>query len=487
MTGTSASTALPRRAGPMTAGRLTAAGMPGDRTAALPLPSAWRLLATAGWLAALTAVLLAGSLPLALAFGAGSLPLLGFCVLAQRHDKPPAASGEAAASGGAAAADAAVPGGATAAVSGGAAAADAAVPGADDRHADLRAVFDCLPESVLVVGADRAVRYANPHCAGLLPVSPQAAVGRRLREVLRHPDLHRAVDEAFAADRPVEAELALRRPDRTLGFVGRRLTLHDGPGVLVVLHDVTELRRLERLRHDFFTSVSHELKTPLAGIKAFTETLLADADIEPAIRTRFLGRIDQQADRLHSLVMDMLMLARVESADDAFDRSAVSLDRTAADCVESFRRRAADAQVRLELHLAAGGPVVLADAEGLTTLLGNLIDNAIKYTPAGGQVTVRTEMPAPPDGGSDHGGVVRLAVADSGVGIPAADLDRIFERFYRVDKARSRVLGGTGLGLSIVKHLAQTFGGRVAVASRLGRGTTFTVELPLHGAGTADA
>ena len=261
-------------------------------------------------------------------------------------------------------------------------------------------------------------------------------------------------------------------PNLVLAVHGTRLPGSPAPGAVLVFHDVTETRRLERVRQDFVANASHELKTPLASIKAYTETLLDGALHDDAVNVAFLERIDEQADRLSRLVLDLLSLARLESGQDLFQHTPVRLEPVVREAFEAQRARAEAKRLdyTLELPPAARGLVVTADDEAIRQVLDNLIDNAIKYTPEGGRVVVALR-PAP-------GGSAVLEVADSGIGIPRADLPRVFERFYRVDKARSRALGGTGLGLSIVKHLVQSLGGTVAVDSRLGHGSTFTVTLP---------
>jgi two-component system phosphate regulon sensor histidine kinase PhoR len=242
-------------------------------------------------------------------------------------------------------------------------------------------------------------------------------------------------------------------------------------GVVLVLHDTSELRRLERIRQEFVANVSHELKTPLSVIKVSVEALLAGAADDPAHRAPFLEQIDDQADRLHALILDLLSLARIESGAEALEFQSVPVEEVVRESLERHRARA-DAKgvgVAAEPPDGTDAVAVWADEEALGTILDNLVDNAIKYTPAGGRVQVRWR----PDDGS-----VGLEVEDTGVGIPDRDQPRVFERFYRVDKARARELGGTGLGLSIVKHLAQEMRGTVGVRSTVGRGTTFTVRLP---------
>jgi two-component system phosphate regulon sensor histidine kinase PhoR len=246
-------------------------------------------------------------------------------------------------------------------------------------------------------------------------------------------------------------------------------------GVLLVLHDTSELRRLERVRQEFVANVSHELKTPLSVIKACVETLLEGAADDPQHRAPFLERIAEQADRLHALILDLLSLARIESGTEVFQSQAVPLGPAVAACLERHRTRAKGKDLLLEAvapSAAFDGKEELAawaDEEAINQILDNLVDNALKYTPPGGRIAVSWRA---------ENGEVCLEVRDTGIGIPEQDLPRIFERFYRVDKARSRELGGTGLGLSIVKHLVHAMQGSVQATSRLGQGTMFLVRLP---------
>jgi two-component system phosphate regulon sensor histidine kinase PhoR len=224
------------------------------------------------------------------------------------------------------------------------------------------------------------------------------------------------------------------------------------------------------MRQQFIANVSHELKTPLSSIKAYTETLLGGARNDPVHCERFLNRIDEQAGRLHQLILDMLSLARIESGQASLELVNVPVARVVGRCLADFEPHAAARQVKLISVTCDAGLQVRADEEALRQVLSNLIDNAIKYTPAGGQVTVdcRTD-----------GKMALIEVADTGVGIAPEHHNRLFERFYRVDRARSRELGGTGLGLSIVKHLSQAMGGSVSITSQIGSGSQFTVRIPL--------
>jgi two-component system, OmpR family, phosphate regulon sensor histidine kinase PhoR len=343
---------------------------------------------------------------------------------------------------------------------------------------------------------------ANEAAGRLYEFRPSAVEGRPLLEVVRNHALHAAVTTSLATSTPQRIET------RRAGAPALSVDIHVQPlpgepctGVVLVIHDTTELRRLESIRRDFVANVSHELKTPLSSIKAYAETLRDGALADTETSRRFLGRIEEQADRLHHLIIDMLMLARIESDHQPFEIVSVNVAEVARACVES-QRPAAEAKritVTIEPSDAAAdtGARVRADREGLREILDNLVDNAIKYTPECGIVTIawRSSGSRVEGRGSSEGelnsseprliplnlqtSTLILSVTDTGIGIKPADQERVFERFYRVDKARSRELGGTGLGLSIVKHLTQAFGGKVGVDSTPGSGSTFWVELPV--------
>jgi two-component system phosphate regulon sensor histidine kinase PhoR len=297
-------------------------------------------------------------------------------------------------------------------------------------------------------------------------------VGRPLWEVVRQRPLLDAVRRALDSPEPQHEELSWAgATPRSLTVHAARLPGSPPRGAVLVLHDTSDLRRLERLRRDFVANVSHELKTPLSVIKVCVDTLLDGAVEDAGHRGRFLEQIGRQADRLHALILDLLSLARIESGDELFDFEAVSVEGVVRACLERHRPRAEARRQTVALEPPEGPPILAwADEEALDQILENLLDNAVKYTPEGGTIRVGWRL---------AGARACVEVSDTGIGIPEADLPRIFERFYRVDKARSREMGGTGLGLSIVKHLAGAMHGTVQAASQVGRGTTFTVCLPL--------
>jgi two-component system phosphate regulon sensor histidine kinase PhoR len=355
----------------------------------------------------------------------------------------------------------------------------------EDRE-QLRAILSGMVEGVVALDSEQRVLFANDRAQTLLEFPTRQPVGRRLWELVRQRPLLDVVHRALAVPEPLRDEVSWT------GAGARSLTVHaarlPGPpprGAVLVVHDTTDLRRLERLRQEFVANVSHELKTPLAVIKVCVETLVDGAGDDPADRAHFLAQIAHQAERLHALILDLLSLARIESGQELFDFDALPVADTLRHALERHHPRAAARAQTLRLVGPTGswmptdptppdeGPdeniAVCADAEALDQILDNLLDNALKYTPDGGVIEVAFRS---------ANGQAAIEVRDNGIGIPEADLPRIFERFYRVDKARSREMGGTGLGLSIVKHLAQAMGGSVQAASQFGQGTTFTVFLP---------
>jgi two-component system phosphate regulon sensor histidine kinase PhoR len=334
----------------------------------------------------------------------------------------------------------------------------------------LRAVLEAMVEGVLVVDTRGAILLANPRLRELFDVHGEIT-GRRLLEGIRNADLDAILAESGSSDETVARSITLPGPThRTLQVLAARFPSEgERAGTVTVFHDTTDLMRLEEVRRDFVANASHELRTPLAAIRGFAETLLESAALSPAEQKSYLDVIHRHAQRLSSLVEDLLELSTIESRSLKLEIAAVDVGRIAADLIADSRLRFEERRIAPSLQ-CEGGALALADARALDQILGNLLDNALKYTEPGGSIEVKVEKRL---------GRVRVTVADSGIGIPAEDTARIFERFYRVDRARSRALGGTGLGLSIVKHLVQAMGGEISVKSQLGRGSTFSFTLPV--------
>jgi two-component system phosphate regulon sensor histidine kinase PhoR len=249
-------------------------------------------------------------------------------------------------------------------------------------------------------------------------------------------------------------------------------------GAVIVLHDITELRKLERIRRDFVANVSHEFRTPLTAIQGFTETLLAGAMDDPNNRLRFLGIILEHSRRLARLTEDLLKLSQMDADRLELEVRRVSVAALVESCYETARHRAAEKELTLSLDLPSMVADVAGDARRLQEVLQNLLDNATQYTLPGGKIILSV---------TQSGDEVIFTVADTGIGIPQADQPRIFERFYRVDAARSREAGGTGLGLAIARHLIEVHGGRLWVQSELGVGSKFHFSVPIFDAERAAA
>jgi two-component system phosphate regulon sensor histidine kinase PhoR len=343
----------------------------------------------------------------------------------------------------------------------------------EDR-ARLEAIVSGIVEGVVAVDAEDRVLYCNSAAARLFDIDPASAEGQPFEELFRAPGLGDLLRQARDGGSSERSEVRLEGDERVLSLEvnATPFAAGDSRGVVMVLHDITGIRALERVRRDFVANVSHELKTPLTSIKGYVETLLDGAADEAAMRARFLEKIQKNADRLSHLVSDLLSLSRIESEQDVDKREPLDWAEMLQDAARRHEDAVRQKSLQLEVRPAAEPVVVLGDREAVIEILDNLLDNAIKYSPTGGRIRLVLSR------GEESG---TLTVEDTGAGIPEEDLDRIFERFYRVDKARSRELGGSGLGLSIVKHLVQAMEGEVSVRSRVGEGSCFTVRLPLAG------
>lgn len=334
----------------------------------------------------------------------------------------------------------------------------------------LRTVLDAMVEGVLVVNPELEIVLANQRLCDFFGVGGDL-LGRTPLEALRNADLAQLFADAQQSAEPLARALSVAHPvRRTLRVHAVRFPPGGGPalGTVAVLHDVTEMAQLERMRREFVANASHELRTPLAAIRGFAETLLGNDQLADEDRRSYLEVIDRNAQRLGNLVGDLLELSRIEGGDVRLDLAAIDVAAVAEAVIRDASPRFQEKGLQLSCE-AQGDVVAWADAQALEQIFTNLLDNALKYTDAGGSVAVRIE-------GDEHG--VRVRVSDSGTGIPEAALGRIFERFYRVDTARSRALGGTGLGLAIVKHLVVELGGEIHVDSELAKGSTFRFTLP---------
>ncbi len=335
----------------------------------------------------------------------------------------------------------------------------------------LSTVLAAMTDGVIAVDELQQVQFANAAAGEMLGFDPVEAQGRALLESVRSHKLHEVVVRLLASKGQKEIEMESGVGNSTRSFLVSATSFSGEPsaGVIMMIHNLSEVRRLEAMRRDFVANVSHELKTPLSSIKAYAETLSQGAINDVEHREGFVKQIEEQADRLNLLISDLLSLARIEQGTTLMEIGQIPLERVARICVQEQQLAANSKNITLHLESSGLNVSVKADEDGLRQILINLIDNAIKYTPEGGSVTV---------GWIDANDQVKLYVEDTGIGIPKELQPRVYERFFRVDKARSNEIGGTGLGLAIVKHLTQSFGGSVEVSSEMGEGTRFTIRLP---------
>ncbi|MEI6614598.1 MAG: ATP-binding protein, partial [Chrysiogenales bacterium] len=342
-----------------------------------------------------------------------------------------------------------------------------------EQRNEQKAVFNSMVEGVIAVDKDERILHLNPAAIGLLELKNEDAHGRSMQEIIRNPDLQKFLSNTLAQSGVLDGEIIIYgNEDHFLQLHGTVLTDASGMniGALVVLNDVTRLKRLETVRRDFVANVSHELKTPVTALKGCVETLADFSSITDQERNKFMTMMARHVDRLEAIINDLLSLSKIE-----FDAERDRIQLEPAPVADVLRRAVntfAEQAEHKKIILTVDCPEDLTasiNAALLEQAVGNLIDNAVKYSGEGAHVLVSAKL-----NGSD----VEISVADQGPGIEKKHLDRIFERFYRVDQARSRAMGGTGLGLSIVKHIALAHRGTVGVTSALGQGSTFTIRFP---------
>lgn len=336
----------------------------------------------------------------------------------------------------------------------------------------LEAVLSSMIEGVLAITPSGEVMLANGAACRMLKLTHPEIFGKKLLEIVRIPELAQAIEKTQLQRTFSKTEFkTISGKQKTLKARVSMLADEDKPGVAIVLHDVTELRQLETMRQDFVANVSHELKTPLASIKAYAETLRLGALYDENKNLQFVEQIEFQAELLNEQILDLLLLARVESGKNTFTITEFEINQICQASYDQFAEIAVERKLNFQLNLTQPSPVIAADMKSIEAIVKNLIVNAIHYTPENGSISIASYV-------RSDSAVVE--VKDTGIGIAEDQQKRIFERFYRVDKARSRDMGGTGLGLAIVKHLTQNNGGSVLLESRLGKGSCFQIHLPLR-------
>ncbi len=339
---------------------------------------------------------------------------------------------------------------------------------------EMKAAFSSMVEGVVAIDMESRVLSMNDMAGQIFGCDPRAARGKRIEEVVRNAAFYRFVQETLSTQDPVERDIPI---DGEGLLNGHGTLLRDETekqiGALVVLNDVTRLRKLENIRRDFVSNVSHEIKTPITAIKGFVETLLEGAVKDPEDAERFLKIIEKHVDRLENIIEDLLNLSKIEQTSE---KEGLSLTESRLmDIIKNALQvcHVAIAEKEIEVKVScADALTIVADPTLIEQALVNLLDNAVKYSDAGGTIEVTA---------IEKGDAAVIAVRDFGIGISRKHLPRLFERFYRVDKARSRQLGGTGLGLAIAKHVVQAHGGQISVESVLGKGSIFSIRLPRNG------
>ena len=353
---------------------------------------------------------------------------------------------------------------------------------AAERASGANAVFEALNDGLLIVNERREIRFINPSFRNLFPMA-EPDIGGPILDVIRDPVVDRLIEETLKTGEPGRAELDVASPERQrprqmqLSAAAIRDPAGGHSGAIVLFHDITELKQADQIRREFVANVSHELRTPLSILHGYIETLRDDPEMSRDDFERVLQVMNRHSDRLAVLLNDLLTLSQLESGTTHLQLSQVRLTELYAGIARDWGRRFAEKQVSVEIDIAPSMPLIRADETRLQEVLYNLLDNSLKYTQPGGRIRLAGLR-------RDHHVVIE--VSDNGPGISEADLPRIFERFYRTDKARSRELGGTGLGLSIVKHIAQMHDGSVEAESRLHQGTTIRVIIPIAGPSEVD-
>jgi len=336
---------------------------------------------------------------------------------------------------------------------------------AKTQNQKLAAIFNSMIEGIIVVDKTSHIISINPTIEKIFGVSKKEVEGRAFLEVIRNNDIYEIISSVLTKGKTLSTEISLILPVRKIFEINAAPIFDNNivSGCLIVIHDITEIKRLETVRSDFVANVSHELKTPLTSIKGFVETLLEGALDDKENNRNFLKIIQDHAERLDSLVNDLLSLSHLESKEIMLKKTNFNLGQQIEGVISGFRSQLKKKDIEIKNELPAG-ILVTADKDKLEQVVTNLLDNAIKFNKEKGFVRVSSE---------EINGKIKITVEDSGIGIPEKDIPRIFERFYRVDKARSRELGGTGLGLSIVKHIVELHSGSVGVESTEGLGSTF--------------
>ncbi len=341
---------------------------------------------------------------------------------------------------------------------------------ADEEAKRVMAIVESMVEGVVVINNDQKILLINSVLSRAFDLKREDIQGRFFWEVFRDPTINEMIAKGLKDRYASTLEHSILLSNSIFQIqISPVFKASEFLGVTAVFHDVTKLKELERMRSDFVANVSHELKTPLTSIMGSIETLKEGAAEDPNNRSRFLNVIDEHSKNLHHLIEDLLLLSKMESGRENLKREPLNVEKILKKVIGVLDLALTDKKIKVRIDLSEEPFLILGDAKSMEQVFSNLIDNAVKYNGPGGKITVR---------GFYETATAKIEIEDTGIGIPDSDLPRIFERFYRVDKSRSRESGGTGLGLAIVKHIIERHSGQIQVKSHPQKGSTFTITLP---------
>ena len=340
---------------------------------------------------------------------------------------------------------------------------------------ELEAILDAMSEGVIVVSRNGLITLINNSAQKMFQLD-EGYLNKPYWEMIRNKQLHELISESLESKNEIKKEINVVYPEEKFYFANTISLDKPSEEIIAVIFDITEFKKLEKIKADFIANVSHELRTPLTSIKGYSETLEDDEYENTEERKQFQKIITRNTDRLISIVSDLLILSELEGKDTLFaessneDFESININEIIKQTLSSLKRKVNEKQIEESVELEENLPQIKGIKFFLEQMFTNLIDNAVKYNKGGGKVSIKSFV--------NENNVV-IKISDTGIGIPKDHQDRIFERFYRVDKNRSREIGGTGLGLSIVKHIVLVHGGTISLVSEEGKGSEFTIELPL--------
>jgi two-component system phosphate regulon sensor histidine kinase PhoR len=348
-----------------------------------------------------------------------------------------------------------------------------------DKNVKLEAIMSSVVNGIIAIDGSEKVLFINSVAESILDIKERDVVGKHLLQVVRNNSIDNYLNTILREKKYFDTEITLGGySEKTLKFYAnpiKQTDKSDIKGIIITIQDITELRKLEKMRTEFVANVSHELKTPLTSIKGFVETLKMSDMENQQDNMRFLNIIEDEADRLYRLINDILSLSELEQKKAKIKKESINIEKSVIEVLSMLKGQSKEKNIETSMSIQEGLKSLIGDSDKIKQMLINLIENAIKYTPENGKVVVEAYNLLDEDGREN----IVITVADNGIGIPKQHIPRLFERFYRVDKARSRKVGGTGLGLAIVKHVVILFNGKIEVNSEVGKGTEFKITIPV--------